>query len=245
MDDKKATNINQMYNDLMSNLTGGGGSVSSSSEGLEELDSFQKSLQESTQSETYQMPVKGGRDERTEAIMRSLHSGEHTKDNWIIGTYVKDDIKINPLHPKGHKGIDVAVHPDDDGKIPAHPIASGIVKEVSYSPRSGNFCSILHEDGRVKSFYSHMHSVSVSEGQEVDQSTVIGRVGRTGNAKSGAPHVHLEVFVDGKNINPMKIMGQPVGSLSKKASVIKDTVRFLNKYAKSRKDILEEIIKAN
>lgn len=207
-----------------------------------EVESTEPSV-EST--ETYQMPVKGGRSSATDRIMKSVHSDEVTKDNWIIGTFIPGR-DINPKHRHGHNGIDVAVHPDLNGKVPAYPIASGeVVKVNTGSGKGGNTVTIAHtgENKRVVSYYAHLASISVSSGQKVTPTTEIGKVGNTGNAIDTAPHVHLEVFVDGKHIDPLKIMGQPVGSLAKKATAIKETLQLIKKYAKSRKESLADLFR--
>lgn len=235
---KVAQDVDSEFNALMGRLTGD----SLPTPAPEEAKIVEPKLEVT---ETYQMPVKGGRSDATDRIMQSVHSDEFTKDNWIVGTFIpgKD---INKKHRHGHNGIDVAVHPDLNGKVPAYPIASGeVVKVATGTSKGGNTVTIAHtgEDKRVVSYYAHLASVSVSPGQKVAPTTEIGKVGNTGNAADTAPHVHLEVWVDGKHVDPLKIMGQPVGSLAKKATAIKETIQLLQKYARSRKDLLTEIIK--
>jgi murein DD-endopeptidase MepM/ murein hydrolase activator NlpD len=236
--EKVAQDVDSEFNALMGRLTGD--TLSSSPEPKAEI-----TEPDLGGTETYQMPVKGGRSEATERIMKSIHSDEFTKDNWIVGTFIPGR-DINKKHRHGHNGIDVAVHPDLNGKVPAYPIASGeVIKVATGTSKGGNTVTIAHtgEDKRVVSYYAHLASVSVSPGQEVTPTTEIGKVGNTGNAIDTAPHVHLEVWVDGKHVDPMKVMGQPVGSLAKKATAIKETLQLIQKYARSRKECLESILK--
>lgn len=50
------------------------------------------------------------------------------------------------------------------------------------------------------SLYAHMSRYNVKKGQKVKRGDIIGFVGSTG--RSVAPHLHYEIFKDGKRINP-------------------------------------------
>ena len=51
-----------------------------------------------------------------------------------------------------------------------------------------------------ETLYAHMSKTLVKKGQKVKRGEVIGLVGNTGT--SVAPHLHYEVFKDGKKVNP-------------------------------------------
>jgi len=51
-----------------------------------------------------------------------------------------------------------------------------------------------------------MSEILVRSGQRVVRGEVIGRVGSTG--RSTGPHLHYEVFRDGRRVNPWKYLGQ-------------------------------------
>ena len=63
----------------------------------------------------------------------------------------------------------------------------------------GNLIVISHSDS-VETYYAHCSSILVSVGDYVEQGQLIAKVGMTGNATG--PHVHFEIRVDGKAINP-------------------------------------------
>jgi len=54
--------------------------------------------------------------------------------------------------------------------------------------------------------YAHMSEILVRPGQRVKRGETIGRVGSTG--RSTSPHLHYEVFRDGRRVNPWKYLGE-------------------------------------
>jgi len=68
---------------------------------------------------------------------------------------------------------------------------------------------------RIKSGYSyetvygHFSRILVKRSSWVKKGEVIGRVGSTG--QSTAPHLHFEVWRNGKTINPLNLMVEPLG----------------------------------
>ena len=64
----------------------------------------------------------------------------------------------------------------------------------------GNLIIIDHGNG-VKTYYGHCSKLYKKVGEEVETGEVIAAVGSTGN--STGPHLHLEVRVDNKIMNPL------------------------------------------
>jgi len=100
---------------------------------------------------------------------------------------------------KHHTGVDFSaprgteVYASADGKV---------VETVNdYRPNYdyGKYVLINHGFGRLTR-YAHLDQISVKPGQVVNRYTVIGRVGDTG--RSTGPHLHYEVIVDGKPVDP-------------------------------------------
>ena len=67
----------------------------------------------------------------------------------------------------------------------------------------GNLVEIDHGRG-ITTRYGHMSAILVGEGQHVTRGQQIGRMGSTG--RSTGNHLHYEVRIDGKAINPIPFM---------------------------------------
>ena len=52
------------------------------------------------------------------------------------------------------------------------------------------------------SLYSHLSTIDVTEGQEVDKGHTLGRTGETGLA--GGDHLHFTTLVRGLAVNPIE-----------------------------------------
>lgn len=103
-----------------------------------------------------------------------------------------------------HTGIDLAALRG----TPICALAQGKVVEAGYDPGYGNTVVLRHADG-CKTRYAHMHRIGVTHGQLVAAGQKIGSVGATGNVRAtkGDPsHLHLEVSVDGKLVNPLNCL---------------------------------------
>ena len=96
----------------------------------------------------------------------------------------------------GHRGIDF---PAPQG-TPVMAAESGTVTTVLYSNKSyGNRVIIDHGNG-ISTLYGHNSSIGVSLGQKVSKGQTIAGVGSTG--RSTGNHVHFEIRINGKPINP-------------------------------------------
>ncbi|GHB35894.1 membrane protein [Pseudovibrio japonicus] len=83
---------------------------------------------------------------------------------------------------------------------PIKATGSGIVALSRYNGGYGLSVEILHDNGLVTR-YAHMKKLLVSQGQRVNIGDIIGTVGNTG--RSTGPHLHYEVRLNGKPVNPM------------------------------------------
>lgn len=107
-------------------------------------------------------------------------------------------------HPKGHQGVDLRA----SGGTPVYPIATGVVTYVGTDPRGGNVINITHPQG-VRAYYAHLGTVTVSKGDKVNNDTVIGTIGNSGNAKATWPHLHIQVWKDNQLQNPASFFPVP------------------------------------
>lgn len=98
-----------------------------------------------------------------------------------------------------HPGIDLTSTNDS---ITA--TGKGVVESVSYSIWGyGNNIVIKHENGYY-SLYAHLSETLVKTGNQVNQETVIGKIGDTGWATG--PHLHLEIYGPEGKINPQDVL---------------------------------------
>lgn len=97
---------------------------------------------------------------------------------------------------KFHYGMDFAC----DTGTPVYATANGVVKYARWKTAYGNLVEIDHGYGYVTR-YAHLSSIGVKQGQRVKRGEEIAKVGSTG--KSTGPHLHYEVLVDNKNVNPV------------------------------------------
>lgn len=98
-----------------------------------------------------------------------------------------------------HPAIDIAI----SRGTPSRAFASGVVVEAGYSGSFGKRVTISHNNG-FQTLYAHLDTISVSVGQSVDSTTVIGTVGSTG--RSTGPHVHFQVTQNGRFLNPLSVL---------------------------------------
>ncbi len=113
----------------------------------------------------------------------------------------------------GHSGIDFAA----PSGTRAYAVVGGRVLSTGWGGAYGNLVKVLHDDGSV-GYYAHLSRFGVKKNQRIEQGSLIGFVGSTGN--STGPHLHFEVRRDGSPVNPMPWLesagsGKRTGSLSK------------------------------
>jgi len=100
-----------------------------------------------------------------------------------------------------HYGIDMAAIKG----TPVRAACAGVVVEARYSRGYGNTVVIAHNK-KYRTRYAHLNKILVRVGQKVGKNNLIGKVGATGSVrKSGrdASHLHFEVYVYGKKVNPL------------------------------------------
>jgi murein DD-endopeptidase MepM/ murein hydrolase activator NlpD len=120
-----------------------------------------------------------------------------------------DDVRLTSgfgvrFHPllnsrKMHTGVDWACPTG----TPIVAAGNGTIEEVGRKGYYGNYVRIRHANG-YQTAYGHMSRfANVHPGMKVRQGQVIGYVGSTG--LSSGPHVHFEVLVNSRFVDPMSI----------------------------------------
>ncbi|MEM7150796.1 MAG: M23 family metallopeptidase [Pseudomonadota bacterium] len=97
-----------------------------------------------------------------------------------------------------HKGVDLAGWHKTEIFAPA----DATVRRAGRNGGYGNFIELEHKNGVVTRF-GHLNKVNVKKGQVVAKHDVIGLMGSTG--RSTSTHLHYEVLIDDKHVNPLKI----------------------------------------
>jgi len=99
-----------------------------------------------------------------------------------------------------HTGVDWAAARG----TPILASGSGTIEQAGRKGHYGNYVRIRHANG-YQTAYGHMSRIApgVRAGVKVRQGQVIGKVGSTG--LSSGPHLHFEVLVNKRFVNPMSI----------------------------------------
>lgn len=107
------------------------------------------------------------------------------------------------MHPllgfmRMHKGTDIGAPYGS----PIYAAMDGVVQSAGRAGGYGNFVKLAHAGG-LSSGYGHMSRFAVRAGMRVTRGQVIGYVGSTGI--STGPHLHWEVWQNGRPVNPRSI----------------------------------------
>lgn len=107
-------------------------------------------------------------------------------------------VRIDPIYKtvKFHSGMDFSANQG----TPIYVTGNGKVIKAGWEGLYGKCITVDHGFGYVTK-YAHMSKIIARVGQKVVRGEVIGEVGSTG--KSTGPHLHYEVHVKGKVVNPV------------------------------------------
>ena len=103
-------------------------------------------------------------------------------------------------HAAMHPGIDLS----GAYGTPIYATADGTVLRAGWNNGGyGNLVEVDHGRG-ITTRYGHMSAILVSAGQHVVRGQQVGRMGSTG--RSTGNHLHYEVRIDGRAVNPIPFM---------------------------------------
>ena len=124
-----------------------------------------------------------------------------------------DEVKFNNgfgmrPHPiigglRMHTGVDYS----GPMNTPIVAAGGGVIDEARYKGNNGYYVRIRHANG-YQTTYSHLNkfAASLREGGRVTQGQVIGYLGNTG--LSTGPHLHFEVLIGNRFVDPLKLPDQ-------------------------------------
>ena len=107
-----------------------------------------------------------------------------------------------------HAGIDLA------GPLgtPVYATADGIVGRSEWNNGGyGNLIELNHGQG-IQTRYGHLSQRLVQAGQRIRRGQLIGLMGSTG--RSTGSHLHYEVRIDGRAVNPIPFLQQPAATMA-------------------------------
>ncbi|PCI46683.1 MAG: hypothetical protein COB49_08115 [Alphaproteobacteria bacterium] len=132
-----------------------------------------------------------------ESAVQHIPIGKPVKKYYISSSF---GIRKDPFKKKWarHHGIDMAGW----WKTPIYASANGTVTKAGRNGAYGKFIEINHGNG-FRSRYGHLSKIKVKKGDLVSLEQEIGLMGTTG--RSTSPHLHYEIWFNGKPINPQKI----------------------------------------
>ncbi len=111
-------------------------------------------------------------------------------------------VRFHPLlnERKMHTGVDWS----SPTGTPILAAGTGVIEEAGRKGYNGNYIRIRHANG-YQTTYSHLSRIApgVQDGAKVRQGQIIGYVGSTG--LSSGPHLHYEVLVNSRFVDPLSI----------------------------------------
>ncbi len=126
-----------------------------------------------------------------------------TPQGWPVPGHVSSryGYRVNPMSGKRqfHTGVDISIPRGTD----VHATADGIVSFAGRTHNSGNVIVLEHGHG-FNTAYAHNRKLLVKVGDRVTRGEVIAVSGSTG--RSTGPHVHYEIWKDGRTVNPSKYL---------------------------------------
>ncbi len=130
-----------------------------------------------------------------EETRRHLPSIRPVDTGWLSSGFGKRD---DPFTGKltYHHGLDFSVPTG----TPVRVTADGVVSAVKHERGFGRLVKVDHGDN-VETLYSHLARALVKKGDVVRRGEIIAHSGKTGRVT--APHLHYEVRVNGRRVNPL------------------------------------------
>ncbi len=82
--------------------------------------------------------------------------------------------------------------------------AAGTITYASWATDGYGYTVVIDHGNGLETWYNHLKGTLLSTGAYVERGTPVGEVGSTGH--STGPHVHFEVRVNGRRVNPLEYL---------------------------------------
>lgn len=155
-----------------------------------------------------------------------LGSGEYTLEittgpslNYPLKTANRNQIQSlwgvgRDNNTRRHEGVDIFA----PFRTPVIAIASGRVTGVNTNSLGGKVVWFRPEGKNYTLYYAHLDEQTVTEGQTVNYGDTLGRMGSTGNAQGGPPHLHFGIYTSAGAIDPFPFINPTIESPPKIAT---------------------------
>jgi murein DD-endopeptidase MepM/ murein hydrolase activator NlpD len=156
-------------------------------------------------------PLKAGSDANFQALFSSWKKLDQLEQGTIAIPSLKPvkganftsgyGVRSDPFQGRAamHAGIDLAGPLGTE----VYATADGIVDRSEWAGGYGNLVEVNHGKG-IQTRYGHLSKALVQPGQRVKRGDLIALMGSTG--RSTGSHLHYEVRIDGKAVNPIPFM---------------------------------------
>jgi murein DD-endopeptidase MepM/ murein hydrolase activator NlpD len=104
-----------------------------------------------------------------------------------------------------HDGIDILA---PEG-TPVRAAETGMVTYAGNGLRGYGNAATLDHGGGATTLYGHLEEIHVQSGDAVTRGSVIGTVGKTGNATTS--HLHFELRLQGRPVDPVDLLQRTDG----------------------------------
>ncbi len=166
----------------------------------EELESLKKQLYIQTKSYDEVVDLAKVKEEILLA-MPAIQPVSNKELKWLTSGY---GWRIDPIYRnrRMHPGVDYSVSLG----TPVYSTGDGTVERVETRYSGYGKQIVVNHGFGFKTRYAHLNGFNVRKGQKVKRGELIGFSGNSG--KSTGPHLHYEVYVNGKHVNPMYYMSK-------------------------------------
>lgn len=126
----------------------------------------------------------------------------------VLGEVIKgfslDELQFSATYNdmRTHQAIDITAEPNE-AVVSA---GKGVVTDITKDSELGMVVEIDHGNGIIAYYCGLSEEVAVAKGEAVDKSTLIGFAGEVPGECEDEPHIHLEVYKNGKPIDPKSLI---------------------------------------